>query len=109
MTFLVSSVNSLKCLSISNQECKTTVEVIDIESNKPIIYPYSIIVNKCKGSCNGINDPYENLCALDTLKTIHVKVFDLVSRINETRHIEWHSTCKCKSRLDASVYNNKQR
>ena len=46
MTFLVSSVNSLKCLSISNQECKTTVEVIDIKSNKPIIYPYSIIVNK---------------------------------------------------------------
>ena len=43
------------------------------------------------------------------VKNINVKVFSLVSRTNETRHIEWHETCKCKCRLDASVCNNKQR
>ena len=32
-----------------------------------------------------------------------------MSRTNETRHIEWHETCKCKCRLDATVCNNKQR
>ena len=32
-----------------------------------------------------------------------------MSRTNETRHIKWHETCKCKSRLDTSVCNNKQR
>ena len=33
-----------------------------------------------------------------------------MSRTNETtRHIEWHETCKCKCRLDASVCNSKQR
>ena len=26
-----------------------------------------------------------------------------VSKTNETRHIEWHKTFKCKCRLDASV------
>ena len=30
-------------------------------------------------------------------------------RTNEARHIEWHETCKCKYRLDASVCNNEQR
>ena len=30
-------------------------------------------------------------------------------RTNETRHIKWHKTCKCKCRLDPSVCNNKQR
>ena len=30
-------------------------------------------------------------------------------KTNETRHIKWHETCKCKCRLDASVCNNKQR
>ena len=30
-------------------------------------------------------------------------------RTNETRHIKWHETCKCKCRLDASVCNHKQR
>ena len=32
-----------------------------------------------------------------------------MSRANETRHREWYETCKCKYRLDASVFNNKQR
>ena len=39
--------------------------------------------------------------------SINVKVFNLMSRANETRHIEWHKTCKCKCRVDASVCNNK--
>ena len=30
-------------------------------------------------------------------------------RTNETRHIEWHGTCKCRCRLDASICNNKPR
>ena len=30
-------------------------------------------------------------------------------RTTETRHIKWHQTCKYKSRLDASVCNNKER
>ena len=31
-----------------------------------------------------------------------------MSRANETTHIEWHETCNCKCRLDASVCNNNQ-
>ena len=46
----------------------------------------------------------------DVLKNINVKVFNLMSRTNETRHIEWHETCKCKSRLmQVSVTINKCR
>ena len=26
-----------------------------------------------------------------------------MSRTNETRHIKWYETCKCKSRLNTSV------
>ena len=32
-----------------------------------------------------------------------------MSRNDQTRHIEWPETCKCKCRLDLSVCNNKQR
>ena len=45
----------------------------------------------------------------DFVKNLNGKVFNLMSRSNETRHIEWHETCKYKCRLDASVSNNKQR
>ena len=74
-----------------------------------MFYPYSININKCKGNCNTINDPYAKLCVSDAIKNINVRVFNLMSRTNETRHIEWHKTCKCKCRLDAGVCNNKQR
>ena len=30
-------------------------------------------------------------------------------RTNETRHIEWHKTCKCECKFGANVCNNKQR
>ena len=45
----------------------------------------------------------------NTIKNINVKVFNLMSRTNETRHIEWHKTCQCKCRLHASLCKNKQR
>ena len=45
----------------------------------------------------------------DNIKNTNVKAFNLNSRTNETRHIKWHKTCKCKCRLDASICNNKQR
>ena len=36
-------------------------------------------------------------------------MFSLVSGINETRHTEWHETCKYKCRFNSSVCNNEQR
>ena len=49
------------------------------------------------------------MCVPNVVKNINVKVFNLVSRTNETRHIKWQETCKCKCRLNASVSKNKQR
>ena len=36
------------------------------------------------------------MCVLDVMKNINVKVFNLMSRTNETRHIKWHEMFKCK-------------
>ena len=74
-----------------------------------MFYPYSVKVNKCSGICNNINDSYSELHFPDVAKNINIKVFNLVSRNNETRHIKWHETWKYKCILDASVCNNKQR
>ena len=49
------------------------------------------------------------MCVPDVVKNLNAKVFNLISRTNETRHIEWHKTCKCECRLDSSVCNSKQR
>ena len=105
-SYNVLNVNSLECVAMINQKCKIRSERINVNTNEPIFYPFSITIKKCKGNCNTINNPYAKLCVPDTIKNINVKV---MSKTNETRHIEWHKTCKCKCRLDAKVCNNKQR
>ena len=68
--------------------CKIRSEIINVNTNEPMFYPYSITTNKCKDSCNTINNPYAKLCVPNIIKNINVKVFNLVSRTNETRHME---------------------
>ena len=74
-----------------------------------MFYPFSIKINKCSGSCNNINNPYANICIPDTVKDLNVRVFNLMSRTNETRHIKWHETCKCICRSDKIICNSRQR
>ena len=50
------NVNSLECVSMNNQECRTRSKIININNNKSVFYPFSVKVNKCSGSCNNIND-----------------------------------------------------
>ena len=109
VTMFLFSCSALKCVSMNNHECRIRPEIININSKESIFYPYSIKVNKCSGSCNNINDPYLKLCVSDVVKNINGKVFNLMSRTNEARHMKWHKTCKFECSLDASVCNNKQR
>ena len=85
---------ALNCVSMNNQKCKVRPKIVDINSNSPMFYPFNIKVNKCSGNCNNINNPYAKICVPDIVKDLNIKVFNLMSRNNETRHIEWHKTCK---------------
>ena len=93
---------------MSNQECKVRSAIMNINSNELLFYPYSILVNKCRGSCKNANDLYAKLCIPDVVKDMSTKVFNLMSRINETRHVSCHETCACKCYLDVIVCNDKQ-
>ena len=109
LTILSNFTNALNSISMKNQECKTRPQVIIINSNNPIFYPFSIKMSKCSGNCNNINNPYAKICVPDVIKDLNVKVFSLMSRTNETKFIKWHEKCKCECRLDAIICNNKQR
>ena len=75
----LSSVNPLECISMKNQECKVRPEIIDINSNDPIFYSFSIKTNKCSGNYNNISDPYARICMPDTVKNLNLKVFNLMT------------------------------
>ena len=81
-----SNAGALNCVSMNNQECKVRPKIVDINSNSNMFYPFSIKVSKCSGNCNNINNPYAKICVPDTVKDLNVRVFNLMSRTNETRH-----------------------
>ena len=74
-----------------------------------VFFPFSIEASKCSGSCNNINYPYAKICVPGVVKNLNVKKFNLMSRINERRYIEWHETFKCKCKFGENVCNVRQR
>ena len=109
LTILSDFINTNSQISMNNQACKTRPQIVNVNSNNPIFYPFSIKISKFSGTCNDINDLYSTICVPDVLKILNIKEFNLMSRTNETRFIEWDETCKCECRLDAIFCNNRQR
>ena len=58
----LTSVDLLSCISRNNQECKVRPQIVNVNSDEPVFYPFSIETSKCSGSCNNINDLYAKLC-----------------------------------------------
>ena len=51
MTFFnLSNVNSVECVSMNNEECKIRTGIINLNTDEPMFYPYSIKINRCKGN-----------------------------------------------------------
>ena len=66
------SATLLNCISMKNQECELRPEIIDVNSNNPTFYPFSIEINKCSGNCNNINNPYAKICVPNITKNLNV-------------------------------------
>ena len=94
---------------MNNQKYRIRPQIINVNSKESIFFSLSIKTSKGSSSCNNISNTHAKLCVPDIVKNLNVKVFNLMSTINENRHIEQHETCNCKCRLDGSVCNNKQR
>ena len=55
----------LSCISMSNQECKTRPQVVNVNWDEPVFFPLSTETSKCSGSYNNISYPYAEICVPD--------------------------------------------
>ena len=60
------SPTSWSCISMNNQKCKVRTEIVNVNSDEPVFYSFSIKTSKYSGSCNNINDPCQELMKQDT-------------------------------------------
>ena len=108
--FGIIKTKALECVSVTNQECMPRPKILDVNEGvaEALFHPYNVLVNKCSGSCNTLDNPMAKLCIPSIIKRVNVKVYNFLMMLNETRNVLWHESCKCVCRLNSSVCNSKQ-
>ena len=108
--FNIIKTKALECVSAVNQKCMPRPKILDVNEGvgEALFYLYNVLVNKCSGSCDTINNPMAKLCVPDIVKRVNMQVYNFLMNLNETRNVLWHESCKCVCKLNSSIYNNKQ-
>ena len=108
--FSIIKTRTLECVSVINRKCMPRPKILDINEDvvEALFYPYNVLVNKCSGSCDTIDNPMVKLCVPDIIKRVNMQVYNFLMMLNETRSVLWHRSCKCVCKLNSSVCNNKQ-
>ena len=108
--FNVLKVNALECLSVINQKCMPRPKILDVNEGigEALFDLYNVAVNKCSGDCNTLDDRMSKICVPNIIKNVNMKVYNFLMRLNETRNVLWHESCKCVCLLNSLVCNNKQ-
>ena len=62
--FGIIKTKKLECVSVVNQKCMLRLKILDVNEGvgEALFYPYNVLVNKCSGSCNTLDDPMTKLC-----------------------------------------------
>ena len=83
----VLNANPLKCVSMNIQKCEVRPQIVNVNSDEPVFFQFSIKTNKCSSSWNSVSDPYAKMYVPDVVKKLNVKVFNLMLRANEARNV----------------------
>ena len=108
--FGIIKTEALECVSVINQKCMPRPKILDVNEGigEPLFYPYNVLVNKYSGNSDTLDKPMPKMCVPNIIKEINMKVYNFLMRLNETRSVLWHKSCKCVCKLNSSVCNNKQ-
>ena len=98
--FSIIKTKALECVSVINQKCMPRPKILDVNEGigEALFYPYNVKVN----------NPMTKLCVPNVIKRVNMQVYNFFMRLNETRNVLWHESCKCLCKLNSSVCNNKQ-
>ena len=81
--FGIIKTKTLECVSVVNQKCMPRPKILDANEGvgEALFYPYNVLVNKCSGICNTINNPMAILCVPNIIKGINMKVYNFFDEI----------------------------
>ena len=74
--FSVIKTKALECVSVVNRKCMPRPKILDVNEGvgEALFYPCNVLVNKCSGSCDMLNDPMARLCVPNIIKRVNMKI-----------------------------------
>ena len=85
-------------------------KILDVNEGigEALFYPCNVLVNKCSGNCDTLDNPMSKICIPKIIKGVNMQVYKFLMGLNETRNVLWHESFKFVCKLNSSVCNNKQ-
>ena len=71
-------------------------------------YPFAIKLDRCVGSCNTLNDLSSNVCVSNKIEDLGLSVFNIITRINESKTLANHISSEYKCRFNGKKCNSYQ-
>ena len=74
--FIIIKTKALECVSVVNQKCMPRPEILDLNEGigEALFYLYNVLVNKCSGSCNILDNPMSKICIPKIVKNVNMQV-----------------------------------
>ena len=90
--FSILKVEALKCVSVVNQKCIPRPKMLNVNEGigEALFSPYNVQVNKCRGSCDTLDNAMSKICVPKIIKNVNIKVYNFLMRLNETHNVLWH-------------------
>ena len=100
LTSIVSASNHTKCVLLTNQKCMFQTTIINLYPNeccqKFHYYPFAVKLDRCRGSCNFLNDLSNKMCVPNKTEDLNLIVLSMITKINESKTLAKDMSCECK-------------
>ena len=94
-----------KCVLLNNEPCMTRPTLIDLNSVEVNYYSFISILGKYNGICISVDDLSVKICVPTETKDVNVKVFNMITKINEDKRLAKHILCDCKCKFGSTTWN----
>ena len=76
--FSIIQTKALECVSVLNHKCMPRPKTLNVNEGigEALFYPYNVLINKCSGSCNTLDNPMSKICVPKIIKNVNMKVYN---------------------------------
>ena len=87
--FSILKVKALEYMSVINQKCMPRPKILNVNEGigEALFYTFNVLINKCSGSCNTLNNHMSKICIPKIIKNVNMKVYNFLMRLSETRNV----------------------